>query len=141
MTDLDPIKELLDKITPGKIGVVTHLYCGTETWALRQKSGDTYKGFLVAEGFARRADASFFVLSLEAMPSLIKEIETLRHDLERTVKTHSELATENERLRAALEKIRMRSAQHREDTDTDRKRDLFHVYSTATRALKGAANE
>lgn len=42
---------------------------------------------------------------IEAVPALVAEVEALRHDIARHVTIASDLATEVERLRAALRKI------------------------------------
>ena len=49
-------------------------------------------------------------MSISISVAYVAEIERLRHDIERHIRIASELATENERLRAELERERMRLA-------------------------------
>lgn len=68
------------------------------------------------------------VAALESEPHVAKDLEAAADHIKR-------LEAETEKLRAALEKIKRRSSEHPDDTDADRKRDLFHVNRIATRAL------
>ena len=72
---------------------------------------------------ARIAYASEFPDDAEGMPNVGSIHENIR-----------KLKAERDALRDVLERIEMRCKEHPDDTDADRKRNLYHAYSMAKNA-------